>query len=129
MVIFGLDSPESACSNAVQCALSMFTNLGNLQASLQSKGLPVIKDIGIGINFGKVIVGGIGSEIRRNFTVIDDTVNIASRLGTLTKQLKAPLVVSAPVQNQLNTAVGNWFIPRGNYSSIRQKKLSDGRSV
>jgi adenylate cyclase len=57
-------------------------------------GLPAIQ-IGIGLHCGEVTLGEIGSERHPEFTVVGDTVNLASRIEELTRQLRVGILASA----------------------------------
>ena len=101
MAFFG--APVRYRDEALQAVLSAFEMLEALQGfnewQLRRKR-PAFK-IGIGINYGVVTVGNIGSERKMDYTVIGDMVNVASRLEGLTKVYKEELIVSESVVKYL----------------------------
>jgi adenylate cyclase len=70
---------EDDADRAMACALDQLQALGKMNAKWKERGRPEL-GIGIGINFGEVFAGNIGSNRRLEYTVIGDAVNVASRL-------------------------------------------------
>ncbi len=81
---------------AVQTALDMLDTVERLRGEWAPRGAPELR-LGIGIHCGPVIFGNIGSELKMEPTVIGDTVNLASRLESLTKRYGVELLVSDAV--------------------------------
>ncbi|WP_119677945.1 adenylate/guanylate cyclase domain-containing protein [Indioceanicola profundi] len=94
MATFGLLSatPGDAAA-ALSCARDMLDSVDEWNRERAAQGLPAV-DLGIGVHYGPVTVGDIGGDRRVEFTVVGDTVNVASRLMSLTRQLEAHLVIS-----------------------------------
>ncbi len=70
--------------NAVKAAIGMHRELARINVQFREKGWPELK-IGVGINTGMMSVGNMGSQFRKAYTVMGDSVNLASRLEGLTK--------------------------------------------
>ena len=70
---------EEDADHAMKAALEMIRELRALNETWRAKGRPELQ-VGIGLSYGEVFAGNIGSEKRLEFTVIGDTVNIANRL-------------------------------------------------
>ena len=81
---------------AVECALAMQEKLTQLNNKWAKEGKAVLKTR-IGVHYGKTLVGNIGSPNRMNYTIIGDTVNIASRLEGINKNYGTNIMVSEEV--------------------------------
>jgi adenylate cyclase len=101
MVLFGAPRKSvDPCGDAVQCALAMMTELDRLNADFTREGLPTLT-IGIGINYGTVTVGNIGSSERHNYSAIGDAVNVAARVEGLTKDLGRKIIITEAVVGRI----------------------------
>jgi adenylate cyclase len=101
------ETPEHDAANAVRSALAMRRELVLLNRFWAADGRQQLK-IGIGLNHGTVLVGNIGATQRREFTVIGDAVNLASRLEGVTKEYKTDLAIGETV----HALVRNEFLTR-----------------
>ena len=93
MATFGTPSTsDTDASRALRCARAMVAQMETWNAERAANGEPAIS-AGFGIHFGQAVLGDIGAN-QLEFAVIGSTVNIASRLEALTRDLKVALVVS-----------------------------------
>lgn len=97
MALFGITgSSELACRQALDAARRIIEGIEHLNEQLSGE-LPDPLRIAIGIHTGPAVVGTLGYGNARTLTAIGDTVNVASRLETVAKDLDTKLVMSAPV--------------------------------
>lgn len=94
MVNFGTPKPQPDDPvRALACAAAMIAEIRRWSAEREARGESAI-EVGVGVHYGDVIVGNIGDAQRLEYTVLGDTVNVASRLERLTRELGCILVVS-----------------------------------
>ncbi len=105
MAVFGPPVPSPLDPlHAVRAALGMRERLRRINEGFRAQGLPEIKS-GIGLHSGMVVAGNMGHEMRMEYTVIGDTVNVASRLESATKELHTDVVVSEDLYRQVEAQV------------------------
>ncbi|MCC6353129.1 MAG: adenylate/guanylate cyclase domain-containing protein [Verrucomicrobiae bacterium] len=98
MAVFGapVEDPD-LCRNAVRCAREIL----GLVDDLNARGEIPPTRIGIGLHAGPAVTGNVGSEQRKEYTIIGDTVNVAARVEQATKQFAASLLVTSAVMDAL----------------------------
>ena len=87
-------------ANACEAALEMLSRAETLNGELKreaetNSGVYMPLRIGIGLNTGPCVVGNMGSDFRFNYSVLGDTVNLASRLEGRTKDYRIPVVIGS----------------------------------
>jgi len=94
MATFGTpDTGPNDATNTVRCALAMVRSIGHWNTERAIQGRPPVQ-VGVGAEYGNCMVGDVGGETRLEFTVIGDTVNVASRLEELSRPIDADVVIS-----------------------------------
>jgi len=94
MAFWGAPLPqEDHAQQSIYASFNMQEAIQQLESVFLENGWPATK-MGIGISTGKMHVGNMGSELRITYTVVGDTVNLASRLEGLTRAYKVPTIVS-----------------------------------
>jgi adenylate cyclase len=123
MAVFGApEKQENDARAAVLVALGMLEALPGFNTEQEKLGRPALR-IGIGLHYGPVIVGNMGSEYKMDYTVMGDRVNLASRLEGLTKQYHEPLVVSDSIQRRVGAEFPARLLDR---VSVKGRKESTG---
>ena len=126
MAVFGAPiADDGACRNAVAAGLEIVERVKAMSDS--GEIAPTV--IRIGLHAGEAVTGTVGSTDRKEYTVIGDVVNLASRLEQLNKQFGSRLLASGAALEQLDgqraraTAHGEVQV-RGHEQSIRVYELA-----
>jgi adenylate cyclase len=99
LAVFGLfdaeldEAPSRGAAAALQCAVGIRHRLEALNSRRSKRGAPPLA-VKIGVHSGEVVAGTIGARDRHEYTVIGDTVNVASHLESLCRELEVAIVVS-----------------------------------
>jgi adenylate cyclase len=100
--VFGAPVPRDGHpADAVGAALEMRERLERLNGVLAEEGHPTLSH-GIGIHTGRVVAANIGSASRVSYALVGDTVNLASRLQGLTRDLGTDIILSRATRESLN---------------------------
>ncbi len=94
MAVFGApEKTPDAARDALLCAVEIVDTIDQWRAELVAVGR-VATTVGIGIHYGPVIQGNVGIADRLEFTTLGDTVNVASRLESMTRQFDVGILLS-----------------------------------
>jgi adenylate cyclase len=111
---FGLVIPDSEhAGHALACAIQMRQALNRLNGEWEARGLSSRwEEVGvdriearIGLHTGLVVAGNIGSQSRMKYSVMGDTVNVASRLEHMNKEFETSILLSDEVRMRIPTAM------------------------
>ncbi len=120
MALFGAGLLNAAhADEAVHAARTMLVRLGKLNAQFEARGEAPVH-IGIGLHTGPAIVGSIGSPERLEFTAIGDTVNLASRIESLTKAVGETVVLSEATRAALQKPAALKELPPQKVKGVEQ---------
>ncbi len=101
MVIFGaFDEKNNSAEQALNAALAMQFAANDINKKIKTIHKDVHFNTRIGINTGDIMIGIVGSDERLNFTVIGDSVNLASRLESENKKYNSHIIVSSHARNK-----------------------------
>jgi len=119
MAVFHQTSPEHHSLSAIKAAFAMKKFVKKLNQQRSSEKLFTI-NIGIGISTGRVLLGDIGSERRKDLTVIGDEVNLASRLESASKKGQhSRIIISGSTLQHVHNHVTVEHMP---FTEIRGKQ-------
>ncbi len=119
MATFGTPfSKGNDAQNALNCVRQMQISMRDWEKERRERNLPIVKHR-VGVHFGECFVGNVGSADRVEYTVIGDTVNVASRICDACKEIGAEVLFSDKVMNKINEKLSSEVVSK---FSIRGRK-------
>lgn len=123
MAVFGAPVSDGRdVSNAVHAALEIL----DCVEEMNRKGEIAPTRIGMGLHAGSAVTGNVGSDERKEYTIIGDTVNLASRIEQLNKEYGSSLLVTDAVYSVMKDLPGEPLPPievRGRKSAVHLIRL------
>lgn len=110
MILFGVPLTaglENDAWSGVRCGIRMLERVERLNRENQNDPTSPPIQIGVGIHTGSLTCGSVGSQARLEYSVIGETVNLASRLESLTKDFHVRLIMSAATYQAVSAHVPN----------------------
>ncbi|MDM8560750.1 adenylate/guanylate cyclase domain-containing protein [Candidatus Parabeggiatoa sp. HSG14] len=127
MAIFGAPLSDGKDSqHAIDAAQEI---IETVKQKILKDEIPPIR-IGIGLHTGQAVTGNVGSAQRKEYTVIGDVVNLASRIEQLNKQFNSQLLISAEVwnviiQEEINVIDKGLIQVKGRKESVKIYQISE----
>ncbi|OOZ36100.1 hypothetical protein BOW51_08850 [Solemya velesiana gill symbiont] len=126
LALFGVpEASEDDLERAIRCAVDMQCAMDQINQQNEAAGLPFIF-MGIGINTGEVAAGSIGSDVHREYTVIGNEVNLASRIEAYS--LRGQILLSEQSRHLVGDAVetgeANEVYVKGRREPVRLYELA-----
>lgn len=124
MVFWGAPFPQpNHAELAMQCAMEVSNKLDEMQKKWEREGRPVLNR-GIGVNTGEVLVGNIGVEgMKMDYTVIGDTVNLASRVEKITRQYESRILITEFTYEQIKKGIESGRITGVQFTDLAEVKV------
>lgn len=128
MVTFGTPetSPHDA-TNSLACANELIKSIEQFNTLRQQQGVSRIK-ASIGLHYGSVILGDIGTERRLEYATLGDTVNVASRLEEMTRSLDCQCIVSESLVRAAKLESHDWQNLLNSFSKQQAQQTVRGRN-
>lgn len=122
LALFGLPvESEAPCLDAFEAARDLVEANRRLNEKRIARGEEAL-EIGVGLHFGPLVAGNLGSYRRSEYTVIGDAVNLASRVEGLCKRFRSRIVVTGAFAAQLPPELGSGELTDFGTVEVRGRK-------